>query len=69
MSATRRCLRLSKGRHQFVFWYYEGQESEVMASLIGMARDADGEFDWFDAAVLTHEVTKQQITSELDAVT
>ncbi len=69
MNATRRCLRLSKGRHHFVFWYYEGQELAVMASLIGMAENADGEFDWFDAAVLTHEVAQQPITSELAAVT
>ena len=68
MNATRRCLRLSKGRHHFVFWYYEGQELEVMASLIGMAGDADGEFDWFDAAVLPHEVAPQQIASEPAAV-
>ena len=69
MNARRRCLRLSKGRQHFVFWYYEGQESEVMASLIGMAEDADGAFDWFDAAVLTHEVAQQQITCELAVVT
>jgi hypothetical protein len=69
MNATRRCLSLTKGQHHFVFWYHAGQESEVMASLIGMARDAGGEFDWFDAAVLTHEVARQQITCELDAVT
>ena len=70
MNARRRCcLSLSKGRHHFVFWYYAGQESEVMTSLIGMAREANGELDWFDAAVLTHEVAKQRVTYELDAVT
>jgi hypothetical protein len=68
MSARRRCLRLSKGRHRYVFWYYAGQELEVMTSLIGMVGEAGGEFDWFDAAVLTYEVAEPEITCEREAV-
>ena len=67
MNATRRCLSLAKGPHRFVFWYYEGQESEVMASVISMAQEAGGEFDFFDAAVLSYEIGKH-IVPEPDIV-
>jgi len=68
MNAARRCLSLAKGRHRYVFWYYAGQEAEVMASLIRMAEEANGEFDWFDAAVLSYQIGRQQAVNEADSI-
>lgn len=67
MSAAQRSLSLVKGAHRFVFRYYEGSEAELLASLVAAANDADSEFDWFDAAVLSYQMG-QQLTHELNPV-
>ena len=56
MNATRRCLSLIKGEQRFVFWYHQGQESDVMASLVGLAEDPQSGFDWMDAAALSYQL-------------
>lgn len=63
-TTTRRCLSLVKGRHRFVFWYRDGQETELLASFVQLAADPESEFDWFDAAVLSYQmgrVTSQEV--------
>ncbi len=42
MNAEQRCLHLSKGDEQFVFWYHEGQEADLLATLVDMADDPMG---------------------------
>ncbi len=59
MDTGRRCLSLGKGRHRYVFWYWEGQESRLLASLVHLAEQPEIDFDWFDAAVLSYQMGKR----------
>lgn len=68
MMMTRRCLSLAKGRHRFVFWYRDGQETELLASFVQLAADPDSEFDWFDAAVLSYQMGKGAAQDLRDSV-
>lgn len=61
---TTKTLSLVKGAHRFCFRYEVGQESSVLQSLVEMVHRRDLSFDWFDAAVLSHQLG-QQITKEL----
>ena len=67
MNSAPRCLSMVKGQHRFVFRYAEGRESELLASLVALASTPESEFDWFDAAVLSHQMG-QQFSCELDPV-
>ncbi len=49
-------LNLIKGKHQFYFRYETGQETIVLQSLVEMAQRRETGFDWFDAAVLSHQL-------------
>ncbi|MFQ5806286.1 MAG: hypothetical protein ACE5I3_07545 [Phycisphaerae bacterium] len=51
-------MSLAKGRHRYVFWYREGQESSLLASLVQLAEATDTNFDWLDAAVLSYQMGK-----------
>jgi hypothetical protein len=57
-------LNLVKGREQFCFRYEVGQESKVLESLIDMVNRRELTFDWFDAAVLSHQLG-QHLAKEL----
>jgi len=57
-------LSLVKGKDQFLFRYEEGQESVVLRSLVDMVNRRDVAFDWFDAAVLSHQLG-QHLSKEL----
>ena len=57
-------LNLVKGREQFCFRYEVGQESKVLESLIDMVKRRELTFDWFDAAVLSHQLG-QHLAKEL----
>jgi hypothetical protein len=59
-------LSLVKGRHQFCFRYEPGQESEVLEVLVDMVNRRDVSFDWFDAAILSHQLG-QHLAKELKA--
>jgi hypothetical protein len=56
-----------KGEHRYVFRYFEGHESDLLASFVALATDPDSEFDWFDAAVLSYQMG-HQLSRELEAV-
>ncbi len=45
-----------KAGERFVFRYTEGDEEGVLQSLKQMASDPASGLDWFDAAVLTHQL-------------
>ena len=59
-------LSLVKGRHQFCFRYEVGDESKVLDALVNMVNRRDVSFDWFDAAVLSHQLG-QHLAKELKA--
>ena len=49
-------LNLVKGKEQFCFRYEVGQERKVLESLAEMVNRRELAFDWFDAAVLSHQL-------------
>ena len=51
-----RTLSLVKGRHQFCFRYEPGEEAKVLDALVEMVNSREHQFDWFDAAVLSHQL-------------
>ncbi len=54
-----RQISLVKGSQRYVFRYGSGDEPQIIDSFINLADDADNEFDWFDAAVLSYQMGKQ----------
>jgi hypothetical protein len=59
-------LSLVKGKDHFCFRYEPGQEAKVLDALIEMVNRRDMAFDWFDAAVLSHQLG-QHLAKELRA--
>ena len=59
-------LSLVKGEQHFYFRYDVGDESKVLEALIDMVNQRDIPFDWFDAAVLSHQLG-QHLAKELKA--
>ena len=57
-------LSLVKGKDHFCFRYEVGQESAVLESFIEMVNRRELAFDWFDAAVLSHQLG-QHLAKEL----
>lgn len=62
--ASTRTLSLVKGREHFCFRYEIGQEARVLDALVDMVHRRDVAFDWFDAAVLSHQLG-QHLAKEL----
>lgn len=60
-----RTLSLVKGRHHFCFRYEPGQEAQTLGAMLEMVRQGDLGFDFFDAAVLSHQMG-QHLAKELD---
>jgi hypothetical protein len=59
-------LSLVKGNQHFCFRYQVGEEKKVLESLIEMVNRRELPFDWFDAAVLSHQLG-QHLAKELKA--
>ncbi len=57
-------LSLVKGQHQFCFRYEVGDEQKLLDSLVELVQRRDVPFDWFDAAVLSHQLG-QHLSKEL----
>lgn len=57
-------LSLVKGKEHFCFRYAAGDESRVLDALIDMVNSREVGFDWFDAAVLSHQLG-QHLAKEL----
>jgi hypothetical protein len=57
-------LSLVKGEQHFCFRYEVGQEARVLDALIELVNRRDVSFDWFDAAVLSHQLG-QHLAKEL----
>lgn len=59
-------LSLVKGKQQFCFRYEVGDEGQVLDALVDMVNRRDLSFDWFDAAVVSHQLG-QHLAKELKA--
>jgi hypothetical protein len=57
-------LSLVKGSEHFCFRYQVGEESKVLDALVEMVNGRQHTFDWFDAAVLSHQLG-QHLAKEL----
>jgi hypothetical protein len=57
-------LSLVKGEQHFCFRYEIGSEAKVLDALIELVNRRDAGFDWFDAAVLSHQLG-QHLAKEL----
>ncbi len=51
-----RMIRLTKQGHEFRICYQAGEEAHVLAALTDMVGRRDLPFDWFDAAVMSHQL-------------
>lgn len=60
-------IRLCKGGHEFWFRYQQGDETSVLAALVEMVGRKDLPFDWFDAAVMSHQLG-EHLAKELQGV-
>ena len=56
MLVPTKTLDLVKGNHQFRFTYEVGQEQAMLDVLVELVHRSDVAFDWFDAAVLSHQI-------------
>lgn len=59
-------LSLVKGQQRFCFRYESGQEAKVLDALVEMVNRGEVGFDWFDAAVMSHQLG-QHLAKELKA--
>ena len=66
MTGTTKTLSLVKGQQHFCFRYEVGEEAKVLDALIDMVNRREFSFDWFDAAVLSHQLG-QHLAKELKA--
>ncbi len=51
-----RMIRLTKNGHDFRLAYQQGEEAHVLSTLAEMVARRDLPFDWFDAAVMSHQL-------------
>jgi len=49
---------LVKGSNQWRFEWASGQEMETVEAITAIAKSPDNDFDWFDAAMVCHEMSK-----------
>lgn len=52
-------LVLVKNGQRYVFRCQEGREAQLMAQLAEVARDPNVDLDWFDAALLSHQMGRR----------
>ena len=64
MSETTKTLSLVKGKQHFCFKYEIGDEGKVLDALVDMVHRRELSFDWFDAAVVSHQLG-QHLAKEL----
>jgi hypothetical protein len=61
MSSTTQAQQFSlvKGVHRYIVRCGPGCEEDAIERLMGWAEDEDLDFDWFDAAVLSRQITQR----------
>ena len=55
---------LVKGRHRYEFRYQHGAELAALDAFVALAGNTQSDFDWFDAAVLSYQISKNFSPSE-----
>ena len=55
-SPQRGTVTLTKGPHRWTFSCEPGHERSLLLRLADLARDAAVPFDWFDAALVSHQL-------------
>ena len=60
-----RQLVLIKEDQRYLFRYGEGDEPRMLQALIDLVHDPGSELDWFDAAVLSHQMG-QRLSDQLN---
>lgn len=50
---------LVRGKQSFVVKYDRGAESAALDQLVAWANDPQMAFDWFDAAVMAHQIGRE----------
>jgi len=59
MPATREPVTLVKGSHRWSFACDTGDEAALLKRLSELAGDRNIPFDWFDAALVSHQLSKR----------
>jgi len=54
-------LSLWKEQLHYMFRYEPGNEEEVLNSFVRLANEPDNNFDWFDAAVLSFQLSRNLV--------
>lgn len=54
-------LSLLKADETFIFRYAPGHEENVLDAIVETANDRGNNFDWFDAAVLSFQLSKNLV--------
>lgn len=54
-------LCLHKDSERFLFRYECGQEEQLLNAFVDMANDRSNQFDWFDAAVLSFQLSRNLV--------
>lgn len=57
--SLREPVTLVKGAHRWTFSCDSGDEPELLRRVTELARGEDVPFDWFDAALVTHQLSKR----------
>ena len=57
-------VALVKGKHRYLFRYQQGSELAALDAFVALASNAQSDFDWFDAAVLSYQISKNFHCSE-----
>lgn len=53
-------LALVKGKERYIFLYDDGNRSKALRTLGRYASNSDLSFSWYDAAVLSQKIRRQQ---------
>ncbi len=59
--AEQKELSLQKGDQRYIFRYEPGREETVLDAFVDMASERQSDFDWFDAAVLSFQLSKHLV--------
>jgi hypothetical protein len=57
--ALREPVTLVKGSHRWTFSCEAGDEASLLKRLSELASDRNAPFDWFDAALVSHQLSKR----------
>ena len=60
-------LALVKGKERYIFLYDDGNRSKALRTLGRYASNTELSFSWYDAAVLSQKIRKQQKAGEFES--